>query len=101
MELRIYHMEEQLQRSDADAAHRDSVTAKLSLCQIQRSELSNALQQLLDNIANGQVRHRTYRQMKMYNDPALNPYIYDKDKVSQETGHNDQQAGSTPVRRAA
>lgn len=76
LELRIYHMQEQLDRDDADDQHRQSVSAKLELCQVQRAELSDALQKLLDHIAAGTVRHRTYRQMKMYNDPSLNPYIY-------------------------
>lgn len=74
--LRIYHMQEQLDRDDADATHRASVAAKLDLCKIQQTELSAALQKLLHDIAIGDVRHRTYRQMKMYNDPSLNPEIY-------------------------
>jgi hypothetical protein len=43
--------------------------------------LSEALQQLLDNIGSGVVRHRTYRQFKMYNDPSLNPYLYTAGKT--------------------
>lgn len=100
MELRIFHLEEQLERDDANAAHQQSVMAKLSLCKTQRSELSQALQELLDNIANGSVRHRTYRQMKMYNDPTLNPYIYDQQRVAAESAKQEaSQQGQ--VRRAA
>jgi hypothetical protein len=84
MELRIYHMQEQLDREDADEAHRQSVSGKLALCQVQKSELSAALQQLLNNISAGTVRHRTYRQMKMYNDPTLNPYLYSRDSADGE-----------------
>ena len=77
--LRIYHMREQLDRSDVDGSHRDAVSAKLSLCNVQQAEISEAVQKLLNDIAAGTVRHRTYRQMKMYNDPSLNPYIYGQD----------------------
>lgn len=88
--LRIYHMQEQLDRDDADSEHHAKVSAKLDLCKIQQTELSGALQKLLNDIASGEVRHRTYRQMKMYNDPSLNPEIY---------GHGP--AGSAARRSAA
>ena len=88
--LRIYHMQEQLDRDDADSQHRSKVSAKLELCKIQQAELSGALQKLLNDIASGEVRHRTYRQMKMYNDPSLNPEIY---------GHGE--SGSAALKRAA
>jgi len=88
--LRIYHMQEQLDRDDADSEHHAKVSAKLDLCKIQQTELSGALQKLLNDIASGEVRHRTYRQMKMYNDPSLNPEIY---------GHG--AAGSAARRSAA
>jgi hypothetical protein len=76
MALRIYHLDEQLLRTDAPAGHVESVQRKLVACMIQHNELSSALQRLLDQIGAGKVRHRTYRQYKMYNDPALNPYLY-------------------------
>lgn len=80
MELRIYHMREQLDRDDASPEHMNSVSQKMALCQVQQAELQEALQQLLNNVAAGKVRHRTYRQMKMYNDPTLNPYLYKSEK---------------------
>ncbi len=76
MALRIYHLNEQLLRDDVTAEHIESVQRKLAICMIQHSELSASLQQLLNNIGSGKVRHRTYRQFKMYNDPALNPWLY-------------------------
>ena len=76
MSLRLYHLDEQLQRSDASAEHRDSVQQKIGMCQLQQSELAKSLQQLVDAIAAGTKRHLTYRQFKMYNDPTLNPYLY-------------------------
>ncbi len=77
LSLRIYHLREQLLRSDVDQAHRQNVEQKLAIGRIQQAELADSLQRLLDDIFAGRKRHRTYRQLKMYNDPALNPYLYD------------------------
>ena len=76
LSLRIYHLEEQTQRTDATPAHIQGVQQKLAICRLQRAELSQSLQELLDDIYAGRKRHRTYRALKMYNDPALNPYLY-------------------------
>lgn len=76
MALRIYHMQEQLERDDASDEHLEKVEQKLAVCFVQLDELAAALQHLLTNIQAGTVRHRTYRQFKMYNDPTLNPYLY-------------------------
>ena len=82
MALRIYHMQEQLQRDDADAAHRQSVQDKLHRCHAQHADLSQALAMLVDDIFAGRKQLKLYRQMKMYNDPSLNPYLYAKDSGS-------------------
>ena len=76
LSLRIYHLEEQLDRTDASAEHLQSVERKLAVCRLQLADLSQALAELLADILAGRKRHRTYRQFKMYNDPALNPYLY-------------------------
>ncbi|MDM4019016.1 DUF4254 domain-containing protein [Roseiconus lacunae] len=76
MSLRLYHYREQLDRADADADHRNKVAARIDLCQQQHADLSKSLQELLDDIFDAKKRHKTYRQMKMYNDPSLNPEIY-------------------------
>ena len=78
LSLRIYHLKEQLERDNVSQEHLDSVQQKIAICLLQQDELSNALQQLLDDIFAGNKKHRTYRQLKMYNDPALNPYLYNK-----------------------
>lgn len=78
MSLRIYHLEEQLSRVDVDESHREKVNTRLAICRLQRHDLSQSLKELLDDIYRGAKRHRTYRQMKMYNDPTLNPYLYTK-----------------------
>jgi hypothetical protein len=74
--LRIYHMEEQVARDDADDEHRAMVRAKLEILHEQLRDLSGSLIELLDDIVAGRKRLKVYRQFKMYNDPSLNPYLY-------------------------
>jgi len=74
--LRIYHLEEQAQRNDVSTEHIESVGHKLAVALVQLDDLTLSLAQLLDDIFSGHKRHRTYRQMKKYNDAALNPYLY-------------------------
>jgi hypothetical protein len=74
--LRIYHLNEQTQREDIAADLLTSVEQKLAIAHLQHADLSNSLQQLINHIFAGTKRHKTYRQMKMYNDPRLNPYLY-------------------------
>ena len=76
MALRLYHYREQLEREGIDDQHREKVSVRISLCEQQHGDLSHSLQQLLDDIFEGRKQHKTYRQMKMYNDPSLNPAIY-------------------------
>ena len=76
--LKIYHMREQVERQDADAAHRDRCREKLSVLLEQQRDLSTAIDQLLEDIASGDKYMKTYRQMKMYNDPSTNPVLYNK-----------------------
>ncbi len=84
MSLRIYHMHEQLDRTDVEPEHRDRVQAKLDLCYQQQADLSNSLVELLEDIFRGQKRLKLYRQMKMYNDPTLNPYLYASQSQSRQ-----------------
>lgn len=74
--LRMYHFEEQLQRGDVDEEHCQNVQQKLDICTRQHGELARSLRELLADILTGRKRHRTYRQLKMYNDSTLNPYLY-------------------------
>lgn len=76
MSLRIYHLREQLDRDDVGPEHIESVEKKIAICLLQKDDLANSLQELLNDIFSGTRRHRTYRQFKMYNDPTLNPYLY-------------------------
>ena len=74
--LRIYHMEEQAARHDASAEHQRKVEQRLVILHEQHNDLSHSLAQLLDDIVAGKKRLKVYRQFKMYNDPTLNPRIY-------------------------
>ncbi len=74
--IRIYHLDEQLDRPDIDDAHRDKVLTRSAICRVQQSELGQCLDTAIKEILSGVKRHRTYRQFKMYNDPSLNPYLY-------------------------
>jgi hypothetical protein len=76
MALRIYHFHEQLAREGADEIHRAFVRERLARCQAQHTDLSQSLVELLDDIWAGRKLLKVYRQMKMYNDPTLNPYLY-------------------------
>ncbi len=76
MSLRIYHLHEQLDRSDVDASHLAKVRDRLERCLVQQTDLSHSLVELLDDLFAGRKLLKIYRQMKMYNDPTLNPYLY-------------------------
>jgi len=76
--LKIWHMREQTLRSDAAPDHIERCKAKLDVLTEQRSDLTKAIDELLDDIADGRKYMKVYRQMKMYNDPATNPVLYGK-----------------------
>lgn len=76
MALRLYHYQEQIERDGIDATHKVKVEQRTALCVEQRGDLSQSLIELLQDIESGVKIHKTYRQMKMYNDPTLNPYLY-------------------------
>ena len=76
--LKIYHMREQVERQDASDEHRAKCQAKLDTLLTQRADLTTAIDQLLDDLAAGRRVMKLYRQMKMYNDPSLNPMLYKK-----------------------
>ncbi len=73
--LKIYHMQLQATDLEATAEHRARCQQKLDVLLTQRVDLSTALDQLLEAYATGEKVMKTYRQMKMYNDPTLNPIL--------------------------
>lgn len=76
--LKIWHMKEQTERTDASAEHIAKCQAKLNVLLEQQVDLSTAIDQLLEDIEAGRKYMKVYRQMKMYNDPATNPILYKK-----------------------
>lgn len=76
--LKIWHMREQAERTDATPGHVAKCQAKLDVLLEQRDDLTTAINQLLDDIAAGRKYMKVYMQMKMYNDPDTNPVLYGK-----------------------
>lgn len=69
VQLKIFHMAEQLSRADADEEHKDAARRKLAVLQTQEHDLEAELSQLARDVAAGRVQLKIYRQYKMYNDP--------------------------------
>jgi hypothetical protein len=76
--LKIFHMNEEANREDASQEHQMKCQAKLDVLLEQRVDLSTAINQLLEDISNGDKYMKVYRQMKMYNDEELNPVLRKK-----------------------
>ena len=74
--LKIYHMRQEVLRKDVDEAHRAACQQKLDVLLSQQVDLSTAIEELIEDIEAGRKYMKTYKQMKMYNDPALNPVLY-------------------------
>ena len=78
--LKIYHMACETERTDVDDAHRAACRKKLDVLLAQQADLSKAIEELIEDIEAGRKYMKTYKQMKMYNDPALNPVLYGQKK---------------------
>jgi Protein of unknown function (DUF4254) len=76
--LKIYHMQLEAERPDATEGHRVACKKKLGILLEQQKDLSSAIDELLEDISLGKKYMKVYRQMKMYNDPSLNPVLYGK-----------------------
>lgn len=74
--LKIYHMDLEAHRPDADDAHRAKCAGKLNILLQQRVDLISAINALIEDIAAGRKYMKVYRQMKMYNDEDTNPVLY-------------------------
>ncbi len=75
LNLKIYHMREESEREDAEEDHRAKSAFKLKVLLQQREDLSLAINQLFENIKSGKSVIKTYKQMKMYNDPSTNSFL--------------------------
>jgi uncharacterized protein DUF4254 len=78
--LKIFHTEEEIDRPNAPPGHRDRNRERMALLQEQRSDLVACLDRLWSEVLQGTRRFKIYRQLKMYNDPTLNPAIYQAEK---------------------
>lgn len=76
--LKIYHMREEAERESASVTHREQCQTKLNVLLSQRDDLSTSIDELLTDIEAGKKYMKVYKQMKMYNDPSLNPVLYNK-----------------------
>ena len=81
--LKIYHMSLEAHRDSASDEHRNNCSQKLNVLLEQKKDLSEAITQLLDDIENGNIKMKSYKQMKMYNDESLNPILYQNLKNDQ------------------
>ena len=78
--LRLYHLREQLERAEITAMLRQSIVDKIQIAELQQADLTCCLKQLWEDLCLGRKRHKIYRQLKMYNDPNLNPYLYSQEQ---------------------
>ena len=78
LHVKIYHMQEQVNRTDVSQEQHDKCAAKLAVLQEQLQDMTTSITQLLQDYASGERIMKVYRQMKMYNDPMLNPVLYKK-----------------------
>ena len=74
--LKIYHMKVEVTRQDASEDHVTSCSKKLEVLLEQQLDLSKSIDELLNDIEKGDKYMKVYKQMKMYNDPGLNPVLY-------------------------
>lgn len=74
--LKIYHMQAEVERTDASPEHIAKCQAKLDVLLEQRDDLTEAIDTLIQDIKKGRKYMKVYRQMKMYNDPETNPVLY-------------------------
>ncbi|ADB38835.1 DUF4254 domain-containing protein [Spirosoma linguale] len=76
LQLKIYHFREQVDRPSVSDEHRQKASQKLAVLLEQENDLAQCFDELLEDIHNGDRYMKVYRQMKMYNDPTLNPVLY-------------------------
>ena len=75
LELKIYNMNKALQGAGSDEALLKKCRDKLAVLTEQERDLTQAIDELLEDIASGRKYMKVYKQMKMYNDPELNPML--------------------------
>jgi len=76
--LKIYHTREEVERKNAPTRHAELNRGRLGILEDQRRDLADCLDELWADTLGGRRRFKLYRQMKMYNDPTLNPAVYSR-----------------------
>lgn len=76
--LKIWHMREQTERKDVSSEHVLKCQAKLDVLMEQKEDMGRCFDELMEEVGAGKRRIKVYRQMKMYNDNSLNPFLYSK-----------------------
>lgn len=74
--LKVYHMAQETKRTDVSDKHIQECQRKLDVLLQQQQDLTTAIEELLEDMAAGRKYMKVYKQMKMYNDPELNPVLY-------------------------
>lgn len=82
MALKRYHMQEEVDRTDASPEHVAKCAAKVAVLDEQIADLAATLERILGELADGSLRFKVYRQFKMYNDPSLNPELYKRQQAT-------------------
>ncbi len=96
--LKIYHTREEAERMDAPTGHAELNSSRLAILEEQRADLAGCLDALWQETLGGKRRFKLYRQLKMYNDPALNPAIYGRSgagKTGGRSGAGESSAGKS------
>ena len=88
LNLKIYHWKEEAQRKDSSEEEKNNAKQKLNILLQQNIDLSTAISQLFEELKNGKVIAKTYKQLKMYNDPNLNPVLRGKQSAKEIFGKN-------------
>jgi hypothetical protein len=78
LSLKVFHTREEIDRPGAPAGHRERNLERLRILLEQRADLAASLDRLWQQILEGRRSFKLYRQLKMYNDPTLNPAVYGK-----------------------
>jgi hypothetical protein len=78
LSLKMYHTREEIERSPSPPGHRERNLRRLAILENQCNDLAGCLERLWQRVSNGEMRFQVYRQLKMYNDPDLNPVMYQK-----------------------
>lgn len=90
LNLKIYHWNEEAKREDSTDEQRKNAQQKLNILLQQNKDLSEAISQLFEELKNGKVIAKTYKQLKMYNDPNLNPVLRGKKNLNDLFGNSSQ-----------